>query len=602
MGKFFNPKVSLVIPIYNGENYMREAIESAIAQTYDNLEIILVNDGSKDNTDNICEEYQRKYPELIRYFKKENGGVSTALNLAIKNMAGDYFSWLSHDDVYYPQKVEKQVAILNKLIEQGENIENIILYSNYELINEKGEHLTNVIFDSELLNKKPAYSLLRGSINGLTLLIPKEAFDTIGDFDESLRTTQDYDLWMRFSKKYIFYHHKDVLTKTRLHKNQVTNTSKVIIEECNSLWINICEMLNDSEKAELDGSIYNYYRNMHNFLATHINYEGACKYCEDTVKEIEKETEEKIERDNILVTAVITYYDESEKEIERAIKSVLNQTYSNIETVIINDSGDSENEAINNILSKYKEEKNIRIIHNEENKGVSYSRNIGIENAEGKYIALLDCDDEFLPEKVKKQVYEMELSNAIFSHTSYIRVVDSDELLIDSAKFNSSGNKNIISGCMIATPTVMLNKKLVGDIRYREDLAISEDQIFYLDLFNKNENYVAIDEPLTKVYINNESSAFDYEKVIQGAQNVFNYLTENKYYSQYLREFLMFSNYYLSALENREKTKKIMCDFINYNEKTILEKMAYHYKQNGLRHLIGVVFRKILRVIKGQDK
>lgn len=120
-----------------------------------------------------------------------------------------------------------------------------------------------------------------------------------------------------------------------------------------------------------------------------------------------------MEESHIPVTVVITYYNETKEELERAVKSVLNQTYSDIGIILINDSGDSDNEAIS-IIGKYKDNKNIRIIHNEENKGVSYSRNIGIENAEGKYIALLDCDDEFLPEKIEKQVYEMELSNAIF--------------------------------------------------------------------------------------------------------------------------------------------------------------------------------------------
>ena len=600
MGKTFNPKVSLVVPIYNGENYVREAVDSAIAQTYENLEIILVNDGSKDNTHTICEEYQKNYPKLIKYFRKENGGVSTALNLAIKNMTGEYFTWLSHDDVYYPEKVETQVNILNDFFKQGRDIENVILYSDYELINEKGKHISNVVFDSELLNKKPAYSLLRGSINGLTLLIPKEAFDTMGTFDESLRTTQDYDLWMRFLKKYTFYHHPDVLTKTRLHKNQTTNTSKVLMEESNALWINICEMLNDSEKEELDGSLYNYYHNMYVFLETHTNYDEAKKHCENKLKDIKDKIKKEMEENHMPVTVVITYYNESKEELERAVKSVLNQTYSDIEIIVINDSGDSDNEAIS-IIGKYKDNKNIRIIHNEENKGVSYSRNIGIENAEGKYIALLDCDDEFLPEKIEKQLYEMELSNAIFSHTSYIRVIKGRENKMDSAKMNTNGSENIISSCMIATPTVMLNKELVGDIRYREDLAISEDQVFYLELFKKNKNYIAVDDFLTKVYIDYESSAFNYEKKVQGAKNVFNYLIENKCYTQQLKEFLLFSNYYLSVLDNSEKTKRNMYDFINYDEKTIFEKAEYHYKLNGFKHLMGVVLRKILRVIKGQD-
>ena len=96
------PLVSIIIPVYNGEKYMREAIDSALNQTYKNIEVIVVNDGSKDNTDEIALSYGDK----IRYFKKENGGVSTALNLGIKEMKGEYFCWLSHDDVYEYNKVD----------------------------------------------------------------------------------------------------------------------------------------------------------------------------------------------------------------------------------------------------------------------------------------------------------------------------------------------------------------------------------------------------------------------------------------------------------------------------------------------------------------
>lgn len=601
MEKTFSPKVSIVIPIYNGEDYMKEAVESAIAQTYGNLEIILVNDGSKDNTHSICEAYQNKYPKLIKYKKKENGGVSTALNLAIENMTGDYFSWLSHDDVYFPEKVETQVDILNGLIEEGKDIKKIILYSNYGFINDKGEHITNVVFDSALLNKKPAYSLLRGSINGLTLFIPKEAFDTIGTFDESKHTTQDYDLWMRFIRNgYVFYHHKNVLTKTRLHKNQTTNTSSVLAKECDELWINMCEMLNNSEKEKLDGSLYNYYNNMYTFLKTHTNYEGACKYCENKLNEIKNKKEYEITKNPILVTVVITYYNESEEKLERAIASLLSQTYSNIGVLIINDSGDSENAVLNNLFNKYKDSLNIKLIHNEENKGVSYSRNVGISNAKGKYIAFLDCDDEFLPEKLEKQVYEMELSNAVFSHTSYIRVVDSDELLADSAKFNSSGNKNIIYDCQIVSSTVMINKELVGDIRYREDLTISGDWVFYLELFRKSENYISIEEPLSKAYYI-DSSDYNYDNLINSAGNVLYCLVEKNYYRDYLYEFLLFTNHYKNILDYRCKAKNDTNVSTNYNNKTLLEKAIYQYRMNGFWHLVRAVFRKVFKAIKRQD-
>ena len=109
----FAPLVSIIIPVYNGSNYMREAIDSALAQTYENIEILVVNDGSSDRgrTEAIAKEYGDK----IRYIYKENGGVSSALNVGIRHMRGEYFSWLSHDDVYTPDKIEKQVEALSRL-------------------------------------------------------------------------------------------------------------------------------------------------------------------------------------------------------------------------------------------------------------------------------------------------------------------------------------------------------------------------------------------------------------------------------------------------------------------------------------------------------
>ena len=107
------PLVSIVIPVYNGSNYMREAIDSALAQTYRNIEVIVVNDGSRD--DGATDAIARSYGDRIRYIPKENGGSSSALNTGIRNMKGDWFSWLSHDDLYAPEKVEKQVELLNKL-------------------------------------------------------------------------------------------------------------------------------------------------------------------------------------------------------------------------------------------------------------------------------------------------------------------------------------------------------------------------------------------------------------------------------------------------------------------------------------------------------
>ena len=100
----FQPKISIIIPVYNGSNYLKDAIDSAIAQTYKNIEIIVVNDGSNDKgrTEAIAKSYGNK----IRYFHKENGGVATALNLGVREDEGEYISWLSHDDLFLPYKLD----------------------------------------------------------------------------------------------------------------------------------------------------------------------------------------------------------------------------------------------------------------------------------------------------------------------------------------------------------------------------------------------------------------------------------------------------------------------------------------------------------------
>ena len=103
-----NPLVSIIIPVYNGENFVIEAIESALNQTYENIEVIVVNDGSVDRTEELITPYLRR----LKYIKKENGGVSSALNLGIKESQGEYVSWLSHDDIYYPEKIKKQINFL----------------------------------------------------------------------------------------------------------------------------------------------------------------------------------------------------------------------------------------------------------------------------------------------------------------------------------------------------------------------------------------------------------------------------------------------------------------------------------------------------------
>src|SRR3954452_8398409 len=124
------PRVSIVIPVYNGANYMREAIDSALAQTSDDIEVIVVNDGSRHG--GATAEIARSYGDRIRYIEKENGGGSSALNRGIAEMRGRWFSWLNHEDRYLPEKISTELALV------GGNPEVRIAGCNFEIIDEHG--------------------------------------------------------------------------------------------------------------------------------------------------------------------------------------------------------------------------------------------------------------------------------------------------------------------------------------------------------------------------------------------------------------------------------------------------------------------------------
>lgn len=106
------PLVSIVIPVYNGSNYLANAIECCLQQTYSNIEIIVVNDGSSDS--GATREVALMYGSKIRYFEKDNGGVSSALNHGISIMNGEFFSWLSHDDILSNNYIESQISLILK--------------------------------------------------------------------------------------------------------------------------------------------------------------------------------------------------------------------------------------------------------------------------------------------------------------------------------------------------------------------------------------------------------------------------------------------------------------------------------------------------------
>ncbi|MGE8189459.1 glycosyltransferase [Pseudomonas sp. NPDC086278] len=238
----FEPLVTIVIPVYNGANFLADAIHSALAQTYEAIEIIVVNDGSNDG--GATERVAQSFGGAIRYLSKENGGVASALNLAIQEMSGEYFSWLSHDDLYFKEKIATQIAFLSAY-----GIPRTIVYSDYSIFTDnRVANATPVIMLGVHPEHFRYWITTESALHGCSLLIPRSAFDAAGFFNERLRTTQDYELWFRMAVDHRFVHIPKVLVGARSHAHQDTHKiADLAFEEAGNLYLGFVKAIEPSE-------------------------------------------------------------------------------------------------------------------------------------------------------------------------------------------------------------------------------------------------------------------------------------------------------------------------------------------------------------------
>jgi glycosyltransferase involved in cell wall biosynthesis len=549
----YYPLVSIIIPVYNGANYMKEAINSALTQTYKNIEIIVVNDGSKDNgeTENVALSYGDK----IRYFHKENGGCGSALNYGIKNMKGEYFSWLSHDDLYYPNKIEHQVNILNKF-----DNKDTIIYGGYELIDEKGNSLRYIKPDSVLPINKLNISLLpllRGLIHGCSLLIPAKYFYEVGIFNEALPTTQDYDLWFKIFRVAPIHFDESTLIKSRFHSEQGSKKVSNHNEECNVLWSSFLHELTEEEMIKMEGSSYLFLIRTANFLSNNTPYNKACDLANTMAKQVLHDTK---------VSVIIPVYNRINWVIE-AIESVLIQTHKNFEILIIDDGSTDD---ISQLTSICKKDKRIKYFH-KKNEGPAAARNLGIKNAIGKYIAFLDSDDLFYKDKIEIQLKFMEENNFIFSHTSYKKINEKGKYIesVHSGFFSGNVFPKVIQTCPIAMPTVMGTLTLFQENLFPENIRSGEDCCLWISIASKN-SIGGIDKELSKVRISGGTNTFmDPNKYSVGLINITSYVLNDSYlskFSPFTINLLLAAVTQLRLLENKnEDYKKSNISFFKNN-------------------------------------
>ncbi len=203
------PLVSVIIPNYNYARYVGEAVESALGQTYSNLEVIVVDDGSTDNSLEVLERYR----DRVKIVEQQNSGVCVARNRGVAETKGEYIAFLDADDVWLPEKIEKQVKKFESDGDTG------LVHVGVIDIDASGEKLATHLngmegaVASELMMFERAVILGGGS----GVMIPRRVFDEVGGFDESLSTSADWDLYFRISSSFSVGFIGEPLLKYRLH-------------------------------------------------------------------------------------------------------------------------------------------------------------------------------------------------------------------------------------------------------------------------------------------------------------------------------------------------------------------------------------------------
>ena len=202
-----NPLISVMMPTYNNAKYIKQAIESIYAQNYDNMEIIVVDDGSTDNTKEILKQYKN-----IKYFYMEHKGISFARNVALKNSKGEYIAFLDSDDYWLPDKLNIQMQYFQ------EHPDCQIVFTKYKNIFEKEELKKNKRAMHEKAIEDSFQQYLPSTI------LKKELFNKYGFFDEKFSGIEDAEFIYRISMKGINIKHyiDKVFYIRRIHGNNIT--------------------------------------------------------------------------------------------------------------------------------------------------------------------------------------------------------------------------------------------------------------------------------------------------------------------------------------------------------------------------------------------
>ena len=229
-----NPLVTVICLCYNHESFVVEALESVLNQTHKNVELIIADDFSTDNSVQVIENWLKKNPKIPFLINKENLGNTKSFNQCLKIAKGEYIIDLAADDILKSDCIENQLKGFNTTVHQNVGV----IYGNAELVTEKGDFIKDYFITDKQkrrIKSQPTGDIYIGLLNGnnnlcsITALIKREVFENLEGYDETL-AYEDYDFWIRAARIY----HFDYIDKILVQKRVLKNSMYTLLEKKNN--------------------------------------------------------------------------------------------------------------------------------------------------------------------------------------------------------------------------------------------------------------------------------------------------------------------------------------------------------------------------------
>jgi glycosyltransferase involved in cell wall biosynthesis len=461
---FLVPLFSIYVPVYNSENYIQECIESVLVQTYQDFEVIIINDGSTDGTTSILEKY--KNDNRIKIINKTNGGIGSASNAGIRVAKGEYIIQLDSDDTLIPTALEELVVYFKK----NPSVE--CIYSKHNLIDEKGKYIGE--------GWSPLYfnryeNLIGMCVPHLRSFRRSLYYRTTG-FNEIYTNAIDYDFFLKLSDLTEIKFIDKFLYNYRVHSNQ---TSKLQSEEQQANHINVVndylQSINLSMFYAIKINPFNPQRNF--ILKKGSKFEVEKKkqifsvpkieklimpapkgagndysYIQDFIQNFYKNNPKNYTEK---ISIIVPVYNRSER-LSRCLAGIFHQTYPRdlIEIIVVDDGSSDE---VMEVVKKYCKLLNLKYIkQHDDGYRLSAARNLGIRSATNRNISIIDCDLIPLPIFIESFMqYLHHFDNVVLlGHQRFVDPtgISDDEILNDISRLNDFKDIKSENSTMLDTP------------------------------------------------------------------------------------------------------------------------------------------------------